>query len=192
MHTVLTYIWEQAVRKVIKSLRDKIFEEFARNRTSQHARLEVQGQTALSSFRNSAGTPGEMQGVLKENLTPKIRSFHSVYQVLSMDLRYIPARWPAWLRWTHTRVRGSLGREGRLFHDWRGGWSLAHPPCVHRPVSSQAPTPSSLPCSQWFQSFVEMEVVLPFRKEWDSCPRPPGETATITIVTFSGGLHING
>lgn len=103
-----------------------------------------------------------------------------------------PARWPAWLRWTHRRVRRSLGK-GRETIPWvkrrleSGSSSLR----AQTTVITGTP-PSSLPCSQWFQSFGEMEVVLPFRKDWDPSPRPPGETVIITIVTFSVDLHIHG
>lgn len=111
-----------------------MFKEFARNGTSQDVRSECTGM-AFSSFRNAIGTPGETQGVLKGNLTPKIRSLLSVDQVLSIDWQCRPAIWPAWLRQTHPRVGRSLGKGGELlvlFHDGRRGWSLAHPPSVHR------------------------------------------------------------
>lgn len=59
-----------------------MFEEFARNGTSWDVRSECAGM-ALSSFRNSVGTPEETPGVLEGNLTPKIRSLLSVNQALS-------------------------------------------------------------------------------------------------------------
>lgn len=126
-----------------KPLRDKMYEGSARNGTSQEA---------LSFFRNSLGTPGETQGILRRNLTLQTRSLHSVDQALSVDLQCRPARQPAWLRWTHRKVGRALGeREGHFQHYLRPEaearvW-LPLPLCSDFAFSAGTP-PSALPCFQ--------------------------------------------
>lgn len=96
-----------------KPLRDKMFEEFARNGTPQDARSECAEMT-LSLFRNSLETLGESQGVPRGNLTPKTRSLHSVDQALSIDLQDRLVRQLAWSGDPAQRGEGIRGERGGL------------------------------------------------------------------------------